>query len=147
MNIPIPPLRPTFEWTDRRWGYEIEQMVTRSISADDNWRRPFPWTFSVDVIPTHMEVLEVKFLPAGKYAIASLKFGSKYFIGVYNFDDWQVIHGAVRPMAKFQTDGRAHKLQAKYLKFHGEDGIMIQYLTRSYTRHKFYECVFGILLT
>ncbi|EEB93285.1 hypothetical protein MPER_08084, partial [Moniliophthora perniciosa FA553] len=40
LNLPIPPIRPNFRYTLEATDFEIEQLVTKAVRADDNWRKP-----------------------------------------------------------------------------------------------------------
>ncbi|RDB19512.1 hypothetical protein Hypma_013479 [Hypsizygus marmoreus] len=130
LSIPIPPLRPTFRYALEATDYEVEQLVSRAISLEDNWRRQKPKVTRADVFLAHYNVLDLKLLPGGKYLIASVKDSSSYrfFIVVFCLDHPKGPHA----MARLPTRARAYYMQAKYMKYQGQDVIMLAYVIRTF---------------
>lgn len=134
INIPLPPLRPTFKYTLDATDYEIEQLVTRAISLEDNWRKYQPTITNSQIMLAHYKVLELKLLPGGKYLIASVKDSCSYrfFIMVFCLDHPK----GHQALARAPTKSRAYNLQAKYMTLDSgsgpEQGIMIAYVRRGF---------------
>ncbi|RDB19504.1 hypothetical protein Hypma_013473 [Hypsizygus marmoreus] len=130
ISIPLPPLRPTFRYALEATDFEIEQLVSRAISLDDNWRRPKPRITPAGVFPTHYHVLDLQLLPGGKYLLASVKDSSstRFFIIVFCLDHPKGPH----PLARLPTRSRAYHMQAKYMKFEGKHVIMVAYNIRAF---------------
>lgn len=131
MDIPIPPLRPTFRYSLQSTDFEVEQLVTRALSLDDNWRKVYPDICSRQVVLVHYQVLDMKLLPGGKYLIASVKDASSYrfYIVVYSLDH----PSGPRALARVPTLAKAYDLQVKYMKYKGAQGIMVAYTRRTFT--------------
>ncbi|TFK41981.1 hypothetical protein BDQ12DRAFT_645354 [Crucibulum laeve] len=131
MNIPIPPLRPTFRYSLQATDFEIEQLVTRAITVDDNWRRKeFPRIYHREVIETKREVVDLALVPGGKYLFASLKDSSnlRFWVVVYAMDHPQ----GPTPIACFTPPDKAYNLEAKYAKYKGVEGIMLSHVSRKF---------------
>lgn len=134
INIPLPPLRPTFKYTLDATGYEIEQLVTRAISLEFNWRKNYPDVTNSQIVLAHYKVLELKLLPGGKYLVASVKDSCSYrfFIMVFCLDH----PNGYQALARAPTKSRAYDLQAKYVTYNSgsgpEQGIMIAYIHRTF---------------
>ena len=71
MRTPIPPLRPTFRYSFQVTDFEAEQLVTRAISLEDNWRLDCPQAKVRRVVDAHHRVLDMCLLPGGKFLVAS----------------------------------------------------------------------------
>lgn len=134
INVPLPPLRPTFKYTLEATDHEVEQLVTRAISLEDNWRKQEPDITSSQIMLAHYKVLELKLLPGGKYLVASVKDSCSYrfFIVVFCLDHPQ----GYQALARAPTKSRAYNLQAKYMTYDSgsgpEQGIMIAYVRRTF---------------
>ncbi|KAJ7774015.1 hypothetical protein B0H16DRAFT_1362931 [Mycena metata] len=129
MKTPIPPLRPTFRYSLRATDLEVEQLVSRGISLEDNWRRDEPRVMDFKVLNSHHRVLDMCLLPGGKFLIASVRDLSnhRYFITLFSLDHPQ----GKRAIARTPTISKAYDLQAKYMKHNGTYGIMIAYTRRT----------------
>ncbi|KAJ7897250.1 hypothetical protein B0H14DRAFT_398673 [Mycena olivaceomarginata] len=130
MRTPIPPLRPTFRYSLQATDFEAEQLVSRGISLDDNWRRDEPRVKMRQVIDAHHRVLDMKLLPGGKFLIASVRDLSshRYYITLFSLDHPQ----GNRAVARVPTISKAYDLQAKYMKYKGAHGIMVAYTRRTF---------------
>ncbi|KAF8079203.1 hypothetical protein FPV67DRAFT_1616907 [Lyophyllum atratum] len=128
LNVPLPPLRPTFRYALEATDFEIEQLVSRAVSLEDNWRKPHPEATSAIVFDTHYHVLDMKLLPGGRYLIASVRDAYRCFIVVYCLDHPNGPHA----LARFPTQMKAFNLQAKYMNYQGKPVIMIAYVRRSF---------------
>ncbi|GLB43621.1 hypothetical protein LshimejAT787_1401330 [Lyophyllum shimeji] len=128
LNVPLPPLRPTFRYALEATDFEVEQLVSRAVSLEDNWRQPHPRPTSSIVFDTHYHVLDMKLLPGGKYLVASVRDAYRFFIVLYCLDHPKGPHA----LARFATQMKAFNLQAKYMTFQGKPVIMIAYVRRSF---------------
>ncbi|KAK0496739.1 hypothetical protein EDD18DRAFT_1331525 [Armillaria luteobubalina] len=134
MNIPVPPFRPTFEYALRETDFEIEQMVTRAISVDDNFRGREPSVVNRYRVLVYSQIFELKLLLGGKYLVASIRniVFRQFQIIIINLE--HPGEGGVRPLSYIPVHGRATHLSAKYMTFRGEPGIMISYVCRSWKK-------------
>ncbi|KAF4573448.1 hypothetical protein EYR36_007963 [Pleurotus pulmonarius] len=135
MTLPLPPLRPYYRYSLRSNDFEIEQMVIRAISLDDNWRNHHTVARKHKVIPTDRFIVEMKLLPGGKYLVASEtdEEGYRYSIAVWLLDD---AHGP-RVLARANMEVKVFNLQAKYTKYQGQNGIMVSAVRRKFSRKTF----------
>lgn len=75
-------------------------------------------------------------LPGGSYLVASVReetcnsFGLIVFVLDYR-------NGGALPLAKIDTPTQAYNLQAKYMKLHGENGIVIGYTIQDIRSKKY----------
>ncbi|KXN90104.1 hypothetical protein AN958_05109 [Leucoagaricus sp. SymC.cos] len=127
---PVIYLRPTFDYTNADTYYEAEQIVTRTISLDDNWRDSNPKVISRMLFETHYEVLDMSLLPGGKYLIASVKDkGSyRYYLTLYILDH----PSGPRAICRVHTLAKVFRIQTRYMKINGEFGIAISCVRRRF---------------
>ncbi|KAJ6575495.1 hypothetical protein B0H19DRAFT_1128980 [Mycena capillaripes] len=132
MKTPIPPLRPTFRYSLQATDFEAEQLVSRAISLEDNWRRDEPRVHNRQVMDAHHRVLDMRLLPGGKFLIASVRDLSshRYYITLFSLDHPK----GNRAVARVPTISKAYDLQAKYMKYKGAHGIMVAYTRRTFKR-------------
>ncbi|KAJ3829189.1 hypothetical protein EV361DRAFT_989445 [Lentinula raphanica] len=131
LPIPPPPLRPTLRWSLDLTSFQIEQLVTKAIIADDNWRRLTPRFAYSHVELAFNEVLELKLLPGGQYMVASVKDKSsrRFYICVYCLDHPD---RHFPPLARTPVPTRAYNIQARFLPWKDRrPGIMILYCLRT----------------
>ena len=133
MNIPLPPLRPSFQYTNDATDYEIEHLVTRAISLDDNWRRGRTWIRSNRIITTQHQILDMVMVPGGKFLIVSIRDnpGFRFYLDLYAMDHPK----GHRAIARISTISKAYFLQAKYGEWKGRRGIMITYCRRRFQNY------------
>jgi hypothetical protein len=131
MSIPHEPLRPTFRNTIDEGTFEIEKLVTRAVSVDDNWRHLTPKLHHNQLVVAHYKVLEMSLLPGGKYLVASMKDSRayRYFLTVFAIEHANTKDGC-RALARYELDVKAYNIQAKYMKYRGVQGVMISFLQR-----------------
>ncbi|KAK0211312.1 hypothetical protein DFS33DRAFT_1298808 [Desarmillaria ectypa] len=134
MNVPAPPFRPTFAYSLRETDFEIEQMVTRAISVDDNFRRRYPRVANRYRVPLYSQILELKLVLGGKYLVASIvnHVYRQFQIVIVNLEHPE--EDGVRPVLYIPVHARASNLDAKYMTYHGQPGIMISYVCRSWKK-------------
>ncbi|TFK41980.1 hypothetical protein BDQ12DRAFT_349602 [Crucibulum laeve] len=137
MNIPVPPLRPTFRDSFEETDYELEQLVAQAITLDENWRKPFPQIYRRRIHNVKARVLDMKIVPGGKFLIASVFNPAIYCfsIRVYALDH---PHGP-RALTQYKTFSRAEQIQAKYAVYEGRQGIMIAFVRKRYQNRVFYD--------
>ncbi|KNZ81676.1 hypothetical protein J132_11030 [Termitomyces sp. J132] len=107
LRIPLPPIRPTLSYSVQSSDYEFEQLVSRAVSIEDNWRKRQPTVVSTKFLDANLEVLDMKLLPGGKYLVAS-----------------------IRDNYRCQIPTKAYQLQAKYMTYKDKPVIMIAHLCR-----------------
>jgi hypothetical protein len=130
LKIPIPPLPPTARYTLGKLARQVEELVIRAISLDDNWRSLTPKTYRIHELKAYHEVLEMTVLPGGKYLVASVDQGfRRYAIIIFALDH---TGGESVALARTTTDTKAYSLQAKFMTHHDIQGIVISYLTRKF---------------
>ncbi|KAG7442498.1 uncharacterized protein BT62DRAFT_936055 [Guyanagaster necrorhizus] len=134
MNIPVPPFRPTFQYALRDTDFEIEQMITRAISVDDNFRRRHPSVASRYRVPVYSQIFELKLVLGGKYLVASVvnHVYRQFQIVIVNLEHPE--EDGVRPVLYIPVRARASHLDAKYMTYHGQPGIMVSYVCRSWKK-------------
>ncbi len=130
LQVPLTQLRPTFKFSEKSSNYEIEFLVTRACALDRSWRRNFPKVEKLRVLTTQYKIIDLKFLPGGKFLVASAKdrLNYRFYILVYALD---VMYGS-RLLARLPTYFKVYDLQARYMDYGNRPGIMI-----SYTRRRF----------
>lgn len=131
MDIPVPPMRPSFQYSSQSTDYEIEHLVTRAVSADNNWRSPQPRFYNNQLLVAQDNVLDMVMVPGGKYLVTSMKArasASIYSLAIFDIDRPDGPKELARTPVSF---GKASNLQAKYMKYKGEDGIMIAFASSS----------------
>lgn len=126
LNIPTAPLRPSFRWSGPDSALEVEALVTRAVSCDDNWRRPLAKLYTWNMVSAYYDIRDMKLLPGGRFLVASVQHGSRYFIVIYNMDSPR---GSL-PVARYDIPVKGYNLDAKYLRYRGHDGIMISFFGR-----------------
>lgn len=130
LQIPVTQLRPTFKFSEKSSNYEIEFLVTRACALDRSWRRNFPQVERRRVLTTQYKIIDLKFLPGGKFLVASAKDRAnfRFYVLVYALD---IMYGS-RLLARLPTYYKVYDVQAHYMNHNGRPGIMI-----SYTRRRF----------
>ncbi|KAG7099900.1 hypothetical protein E1B28_001700 [Marasmius oreades] len=125
LNIPIPPIRPNFRYTLEATDFEIEQIVTRAVCADDNWRGPTPRLLSKEIVSAFQQVLELKLLPGGRYLVASIKdvLSYRFWLCIY---DLETPHGLGQALiARRLVPSKAYNIHARFDMKGGIPGITI----------------------
>ncbi|KAF7307253.1 hypothetical protein MIND_00519000 [Mycena indigotica] len=130
MKTPIPPLRPTFRYSFQVTDFEVEQLVTRAISLEDNWREDTPLVKVRRIMDSHHRVLDMSLLPGGKFLVASVRDldSHRYYLTLFSLEHPQ----GCCAVARLPTGSKAYDLQAKYIKYKGKQGIMIAYTKRTF---------------
>ncbi|KAJ8523092.1 hypothetical protein ONZ45_g433 [Pleurotus djamor] len=131
MSFPLPPLRPTYRFSLQKFDFEAEQLVTRAISLDDNWRNHNTAVRNREDYATDRVILEMKLLPGGKYLVTSDTDERRFRYGmtIYSLED----PGGLRPVARIDTGTRVFHIQAKYMKYEGQQALVVACLQRHLT--------------
>ena len=133
LQHPFASLPPTWKYNAREiTSLELERLVTRAISLDNNWRGDNPKIYKELHCSTFDQVLDMVLLPGGHYLVTSVRDRSKKFSIVV----WAMDHpatGRPSPIVFRQTMVRAYHLQAKYMSIHGRKSLCIAFLRK---RHK-----------
>jgi len=127
LNLPIPPLPPTSRRSFAKLsGLEAERLFIRSLSLSKNLSSRNPSPYWVRAVEAFHHIQSMVILPGGTYLVASVKeencnsFALMVFVLDYR-------KGGALPLAKTDTPTQAYNLQAKYMRLHGQNGIMIAY--------------------
>ncbi|KAG5636304.1 hypothetical protein H0H81_008475 [Sphagnurus paluster] len=129
LNVNVPPIRPTFRYALKDTDFEFEQLVSRAISLEDNWRKKHTVPRShASVFTNASSVLDMVILPGGKYLVASIHTEDRYWIVIYCLDHPL----GPRAICRAPTRTKAFKLQAKYMKHEGKQVIMMTYVRRTW---------------
>ena len=130
---PFAPLPPTSHYKIRKLtSMDVEHIVTKAISLDDNLRGDEIWPWHVHAYPAYGDVSDLVLLPGGHFMITSVK----YQHGPYGIMLWAVKHpasGIPAPIFYRETEVKAYALQAKYMTVRGKRGICVSFLRK---RHK-----------
>ncbi|KAI0050409.1 hypothetical protein FA95DRAFT_1603598 [Auriscalpium vulgare] len=125
-HLPLPPLPPTSRYSySQLTAFEIERLLLRALSADANWRSASPKSYRYWPIRIWSEILEVKVLPGGKHLILSVRNGGNRYEILLLMADHRL--RIMYPVATCRVPTRAYKLEAKYMKYKEQVGIMIAY--------------------
>jgi len=137
LNLPVPPLPPTSRRSFAKiTGLEAERLFVRSLSLSRNFssRNPSPyWARAVEAFH-HIQSMVI--LPGGSYLVASVReetcnsFALMVFVLDYR-------NGGALPLARAVTVTQAYNLQAKYMKVHGQNGIVIAYTIKDVRSKKY----------
>lgn len=130
MNVPLPPLPPTARHSMASLNnLEVERLLIRAISLQKNFELKKPEPFYGIAVETFHQVQAMVILPGGKYLVASVRDEQRdcYAIMIFVLDYRRA--GALA-LAKTATPTKAYNLQAKYMTFQGQRGIMVSYSLR-----------------
>ncbi|KAF9011100.1 hypothetical protein BDQ17DRAFT_1537874 [Cyathus striatus] len=132
MRISTPPPRQVFRCHFELDEYEAEDLVRRNLCLDRNWRQYSGHAFHHRSGSSFGDILEMKLVPGGKYLVASVKdpTNMRFYIVVYAMDN----PNGPKALVRSQTFAKAYGIQAKYIQFDGQDGIVIVY-TRAVLRN------------
>ena len=134
MNVDIPQIRPSLDYTAESSGFEIEALVVHAAQVATAWS----CVDAIDLnshrcLESHLEVVDIKIVPGGNFIIASVRDRSnlRFYLIVYVLDTKR----GSRALARFHIPHKAFDLQAQYLDRNGHQGIMISYTTRKFSGH------------
>jgi hypothetical protein len=128
-HLPLPPLPPTIRYSfPSLSSLEAERLVVRALAAEANWRSTTPKAYKAWRFAAYADVMSMKIVPGGKYVVASVREGTNRY-GLILFMMEHRVKTAY-PVAKLATPSKAYKLEAKYMRYENEMGIMISYVRR-----------------
>ena len=137
LDFPVPPLPPTSRRSFANLtGLEAERLFVRSLSLARNFSSKNPTPYWARAIEAFHRVQSMVILPGGLHLVASVReeTHNSFAIMVFVLD---YRNGGALPLAKTDTPMQAYNLQAKYMKLHGENGIMIAYTTKDIRSKKY----------
>lgn len=128
-HLPLPPLPPTIRYSfPALSSLEAERLVIRALAAEANWRSTMPKAYKAWRFCVFADVMSMKVVPGGKYVVASVREGTNRYALVLLMMEHRV--RIAYPVAKIATSSKAYKLEAKYMRYGTEMGIMISYVRR-----------------
>ncbi len=135
----LPPLPPTKRYSFANLSStEAERLFTRASTLKRYWDKaqvPCARRWDID---SHRIVLEIALLPGGQYLVAAMADRSRTRFSIEVFtSDFDYSLGF--PLARLESSTKAFDLRAKYMTIHGEQGIVIGYVTRTYRRERYTE--------
>lgn len=144
LNPPLPPLPPSSRRSFAHLtGFEAERLFIRSLSLSKNLSSRHPTPYFARSIEAFHHVQSMVILPGGHHLVASVReetcnsFALMLFVLDYR-------NGGVLPLAKSETPTQAYNLQAKYMSFRGEKGIMIACTLKDIRSKKYKRAAQGI---
>ena len=144
-HLPLPPLPPTIRYSfPSLSSLEAERLVIRALAAEANWRSTMPKTFKAWRFSAYADVMSMKIVPGGKYVVASVREGTNRYALILFMMEHRV--KMAYPVAKIATPSKAYKLEAKYMRYETEMGIMISYVRREPKRAADHEAGYVLLL-
>lgn len=128
-HLPLPPLPPTIRYSfPSLSSLEAERLVIRALAAEANWRSTMPKSYKAWRFSAYADVMSMKIVPGGKYIVASVREGTNRYALMLFMMEHRV--KLAYPVAKMATASKAYKLEAKYMRYEAEMGIMISYVRR-----------------
>jgi hypothetical protein len=137
LDLQIPPLPPTSRRSFANLtGFEAERLFVRSLSLTKNFSSQSPTPYWARAVEAFHCVQSMVILPGGIYLVASVREETRDSFAIVIFVlDYR--NGGALPLAKVNTPTQAYNLQAKYMKLHGQDGIVIAYTIRDVRSKKY----------
>ncbi|KAI0267454.1 hypothetical protein BC834DRAFT_981840 [Gloeopeniophorella convolvens] len=128
-HLPLPPLPPTTRYSFYGLSsLETERLVVRALSAEANWRSTVPKAYKFWKFCVYTDIMSMKMVPGGKYLVASVRDGVNRYALMLLMMEHRV--KTAYPVAKMPTASKPYKLEAKYMRYDGEMGIMLSYARR-----------------
>jgi hypothetical protein len=128
-HLPLPPLPPTIPYSfSALSSLEAERLVIRALAAEANWRSTMPKAYKAWRFCVFADVMSMKIVPGGKYVIASIREGPNRYALMLLMMEHRV--KTAYPVAKISIRSKAYNLDAKYMRYESEMGIMISYVRR-----------------
>ena len=128
-HLPLPPLPPTTRYSfPSLSSLETERLIIRALAAEANWRSSMPKAYKAWRFCAYADVMSMKIVPGGKYIVASVREGTNRYALILFMMEHRV--KTAYPVAKMTTPSKAYKLEAKYMRYGTEMGIMISYVRR-----------------
>ena len=128
-HLPLPPLPPTIYYSfPSLSSLEAERLVIRALAAEANWRSSMPKCYNAWRFCTDADVMSMKIVPGGKYVVISIREGKNRYALMLLMMEHRV--KMAYPVAKIAVPTKAYKLEAKYMRYETDMGIMISYVRR-----------------
>jgi hypothetical protein len=128
-HLPLSPLPPTIHYSfPSLSSLEAERLVIRALAAEANWRSSMPKFYKGWRICANTDVMSLKIVPGGKYVVVSTREGTNRYALMLLMMEHRV--KVAYPVAKIAVPTKAYKLEAKYMRYETEMGIMISYVRR-----------------
>ncbi|KAI0311084.1 hypothetical protein OF83DRAFT_1177920 [Amylostereum chailletii] len=122
-HLPLQPLPPSHRYSlSSLSSIETETMIARAITADVNWKSVRPKIHSAWKLPAYNKVCSLKMVPGGKFMLAAIHDDNRYAISLFMMDHRVK---TVYPVAKCLTRSRPYSIEAKYMPYHGSQGLMV----------------------
>ena len=137
LNIPVPPLPPTSRRSlANLTGLEAERLFIRSLSLSKNFASRNPTPYWARAVEAFHRVQSMVILPGGVHLVASVReeTSNSFALMIFVLD---YRNGGALPLAKTNTPMQAYNLQAKYMKLHDQNGIVIAYTIRDIRSKKY----------
>ena len=137
LNVPVPPLPPTSRRSFANLtGLEAERLFIRSLSLAKNFSSKSPTPYWGRGVEAFHHVQSMTILPGGTHLVASVKEETRNSFAIMIFVlDYR--NGGALPLAKTDTPTQAYNLQAKYMKLHDQNGIVIAYTAKDIRSKKY----------
>lgn len=143
LNPPLPPLPPTSRRSFANLtGFEAERLFVRSLSLSKNLSSQNPTPYWARSVEAFHHVQSMVILPGGHHLVASVKEenANSFALMVFVLD---YRNGGALPLAKVDTTTQAYNLQAKYMSFRGQNGIMVACTLRDIRSKKYKKAAQG----
>ncbi|KAH9967504.1 hypothetical protein BC827DRAFT_1264301 [Russula dissimulans] len=109
-HLPLPPLPPTIRYSfPALSSLEAERMVIRALAAEANWRSTMPKAYKAWSFRVFADVMSVKLVPGGKYAVASVREGTNRYALMLLMMEHRV--KTAYPVAKIAIPSKAYQLE------------------------------------
>ena len=137
LSLPVPPLPPTPRRSfTNLTGLEAERLFIRSLSLTKNFSSQSPTPYWGRAVEAFHHVQSMTILPGGVHLVASVREETRNSFAIMIFVlDYR--NGGALPLAKTDTPTQAYNLQAKYMKLHNQNGIVIAYTIRDIRSKKY----------
>ncbi|TFY68758.1 hypothetical protein EVG20_g3436 [Dentipellis fragilis] len=136
VHFPLPPLPPIERYSfGSLSSFETERLIVRGLTLDANWQSLTPAMDRQEYVSVdaYHEVLSMKMVPGGHHMLASVRDFAENRYALVLFMMEHRVYGEY-PIAKTPTESKAYHIQAKYMVYEGEMGVMVAYVRREPAR-------------
>ncbi|KAF9006095.1 hypothetical protein BDQ17DRAFT_1352725 [Cyathus striatus] len=130
LRYPIPPLPPLQRNTFSNIDLDVEQLVIRSITVDENWKSTSsPRLYNKALINAGACVVDMKLAPGGKYLLVSTNDASNQhcYLTVFLMDH----PDGPQALARVHTTSKAYHLEVRYANLWGCWGLWVAFVRRA----------------
>ncbi|KAF9053659.1 hypothetical protein BDZ89DRAFT_976213 [Hymenopellis radicata] len=124
-NVQPPYIPAHVPYTLQASDFKAELMVANFLSVQQNWESSDPQLCGYYSFPTSCIVAEMRILPGGEYGVAAVCDEAGYRVMVTE------MNGRFAGLASIATINRPYNLQARYMTYHGRQGIMVWFIVTS----------------